>query len=345
MEENKRNEVNNLPVVQNNKGLIKKSFVNDTLKRVGKIGGYATLGTGLLFMGVASSFISVPVIAGILGTVFTIGAVAAGSKSLANVVFRNEDDLLFSSQKKLDGKVHITQKFGMRKELKNFDSVDIAGFMALNTVVGLSRFQNELMNKNKLEQEFTTRTHQINLNVFKELEKLGYIKIDDIKDKGESSLFIEKIGVGNFKSAAKAFTNKNGKTKMKQIDFKLTDKKIDIEDMYIDYISKSDKEKNSSKLGKLLFSDKYGFLSKNRNKGISFNYDKYGRLIIDYKSKESGIEKIEKDIDVLKYRYNEEKDDFALKMQEKNKSNEQVINVDLEKNNERKKEIEEEREI
>ena len=192
MEENKRNEVNNLPVVQNNKGLIKKSFVNDTLKRVGKIGGYATLGTGLLFMGVASSFISVPVIAGILGTVFTIGAVAAGSKSLANVVFRNEDDLLFSSQKKLDGK---------------------------DTVVGLSRFQNELMNKNKLEQEFTTRTHQINLKVFKELEKLGYIKIDDIKDKGESSLFIEKIGVGNFKSAAKAFTNKNGKTKMKQIDF------------------------------------------------------------------------------------------------------------------------------
>lgn len=293
--------------------------VSDILDRIFKIGGYALGAAGLLFAGAAMPFLIAPTLAGIAGAGLTVGAIALTTGSAKNVYFREEKDLMFRSHKDRKGKIHIYQKFGFRKGMKDFDKFDIAGFMALNTVVGLSRFQDEFK-KDLDKQEFTVKTHNLNVKILEELEKAGYLNITNREEKGKSNLFFEKLGVRNFKSAGRAFLNKDGKEKMQQIDFKLTDKKIDLEKMYIDYSKKSDKEKNSSKLGKLLFSDRYGFLSKDRFKGISHSYDKYGRLIIDYKAKEPGMDKIKKDIDVMRYNYDREKDSFVRNMQEKTKN-------------------------
>ena len=258
---------NNLPVEVKKKSLLASNpsygKVFDNLRRAGAIIGSAT--TTLLGLGITAIPFPPATIAG-------YGLFAAGlARFTQNVTLKTEPTLLFGSKKQGD-EIGIYQDlldFGTSTRMTGYEPLEKMAMMGLQTLVGFSRYKQNLKNSPYEEnengekiysQKFATLTHGINLENFKALEALGYIKIDSMtsqfepksldekfaaltKKKDEpkrSYLLMEKIGFGNWKGAkdaAKAmfFGNKEDKEKnskeMQKVSFRLTDKPIDFEEI------------------------------------------------------------------------------------------------------------------
>lgn len=357
----------NLPIPINNKRFLSKLEMNNprlvnNLKRFGKTAGYIMGGLGFATLSAATSFVSVPAVYTIGTIVGFTGTVGMFTKAAINTRFQNEKDLLFTAKKvykvkdgKIDNELQLFQRADVINKVKGLNKSQLAGIIALNTVVGLERYKS-LINTTKYSiedgkkiynQKFSTKTHSLIIKNLKVLEKMGCIKIDEILDnQGSNRLLIEKLTIGNVKGVKNYFKillsgNKEQENKMQRISFRLTDKKIDILEMYKEYL-----QGNQNRITNLLFNEKMGGIlnenlsntrvyfgkidSKNRevkqgleatNKKITIKspkkakrktkigleYDSLGRPFINYNAKESATEMFDK---ILNSSDNKQKLDF-----------------------------------
>ncbi len=264
MEEQKEN---NLPIEVKSKAMLANYPVIgktvDSLRRATAILGSTT--TMLLGLGITVAPIPGAAIAGY--TMFGAGL----TRFTQNVTLKTEPTLLFGSKKQGD-EIGIYQdlfNFGTSSRMAGYEALEKMSMMGLQTLVGFSRYKQNLKdtpfevdeNGQKIySQKFATLTHGINLENFKALEALGYIKIDSMtsqfepksldekiaaltQKKGEpkrSYLLMEKIGFGNWSGARDAvkamlFGDKkekeNNSREMQKVSFRLTDKPIDFEEI------------------------------------------------------------------------------------------------------------------
>jgi len=255
---------NNLPIeVKNNlPAKIKKAGLK-ALKVTGL--GLASLGLGAAFLGTfaIAPLLSIPTLAAFAYT---------GQKFLTNTLFKNYKDLAFVTKKHGEN-IKIYQDIirpDIIKEVSKLNSREKLGFMQLQAIVGMSKFSSQ-----KFKQEnptFETDTHSIVQKTFKNLEDLGYITNYSETFKKTSNLIGPKLAMGNFRNLAE-------KTDFYNVQFNVSDKKIDLED------------ENLRKAFPLVFSQKHGILNKYN---LVQNYD--GSLEIDYKPEKSfnEIKQVEK---------------------------------------------------
>ena len=264
MEEQKQN---NLPIEVKQKAMLANypaiGKTVDSLRRATAILG----STAAMVVGLGMTVAPIPGAAIAGYTVFGAGL----ARFTQNVTLKTEPTLLFGSKKQGD-EIGIYQDlldFGTSSRMAGYEPLEKMSMMGLQTLVGFSRYKQNLkdtpfeVDKNGQKiysQKFATLTHGINLENFKALEALGYIKIDSMtsqfepksldekiaaltKKKGEpkrSYLLMEKIGFGNWsgaKDAVKAMLfgdekeKENNSKEMQKVSFRLTDKPIDFEEI------------------------------------------------------------------------------------------------------------------
>lgn len=299
---------NNLPVE------VKKGFLNIQKDKKEKIikatkaivyAGVLTAGFGLAWGGGSTvlGLLSIP----------TLGAGTIGF--LRNTLIKTYSDSLFGIRQ--GRKVaHIEQnslgidQIKLQTKMKELfkdeksstkEKYKKGGLMALQTLIMLEREKMALEKDPKIENEkgvykknYKTVTHGINIENMKLLEELGYIKIESDIVKKESYLIIEKLGFGQGKEIrklVKAIITGNSKEKksikkeMHTLDFKITDKNIDIEELYKLYNTNKQKMKRFQ----ALFS-KNGILA---TKNIDIQKDEYGVPYIRYDSNKSFVQRVE----------------------------------------------------
>ena len=319
MEKQKNN--NTLLVVKNNSlqevknRMLPKAM--DGAKRIGKILGYSGVALASI---VAVSVGSLPVAA-----IGTVAGIRAGYGAILNTLYKTEPGLMFVSQKKtLKGEIEIFQAsvIDATLKMKGYTNGEKGGMMALQALVGFSRYKKNLEgsdyevgeNGEKIyTQRISTVTHGINIKNFQMLETLGYIKIDSMDNRHsqnlvgrilgrepkekQSLLILEKLGFKNFgdlREIAKAAVtgDKDTLTKMKKtttrITFRLTDKPIDFEELYSKYSDLGQVEDRDERVALRrmagIFNHERGILT---TKNLDIVKDRYGRDILKYNVKES----------------------------------------------------------
>lgn len=310
---------NNLPVEVKPKSLLAeypgvgKAF--DSLRRTGAIIGSATT----MFLGLGITAFPFPP-----ATIVGYSMFAAGlARFTQNTTLKTEPTLLFGSKKQGD-EIGIYQdllNFGTSTRMAGYDSLEKMSMMGIQTLVGFSRYKQNLKdtpyeeteNGQKIySQKFATLTHGINLENFKALETLGYIKIDSMtsqfepksldekiaaltQKKGQpkrSYLLMEKIGFGNWsgaRDAVKAMLFGDEKAKesnskeMQKVSFRLTDKPIDFEEIK-KFRNPQYRKSLSPEVSKAAF--KIGMMARlMENRQLSIKQDAFGRDYIKYPSR------------------------------------------------------------
>lgn len=282
--------------------------------------------------------------------------------------------------------------------MKGYTAYEKGGMMVLQTLVGFSRWKENLKgssfevdeNGNKIyDQKISTTTHGINIKTLKAIEKLGYIKIDSIDDKTrgalgsfiglpaskrKSLLIAEKIGFKNWPDLKKIFKAKISGDKetldsirkdMKQVNFRLTDKEINFEELYnrcanLKEVTNKDEKLALMRLGVVFDNGKEMSANQNiaggkgilANKNIDIEKDMFGRDIIKYGKKYSFSNRIakkkeEKEIGVKSVDLNDElrknvrtNEEIALESSKREEI--EVKSVEKSKNEEEKQKISDE---
>ena len=300
---------NNLPVE------VKSGFLNITedgkekIKRTAKAIGYAGIvvasGGVILFSGAVAGLLAMPpLVAGIMG--FAKNTVIKISKdSLFGIrKGRNEYNLEQSSL----GMDQIKLRRRIKELFKGEESpvkrrYEIGGLMALQTLLVLQKEKMELEKNPKVKneegvysQKYQTVTHGINIENIKLLEELGYLKVEKETFKKQSYLILERLGFGQSKEVgevlkAVATFNKDKKKSLKKdfhtLDLKVTDKPINIEEMYQMY---KDNPKKMKRFNAIF--GKKGILA---NKSIDIQTDSRGMPQIVYDAKKPFIQRIEEE--------------------------------------------------
>ena len=256
--------------------------------------------------------------------------IVAGGIGATNAIFKNEPSLMFmTSKKKGVIEIHENMIRALTLNMKGYTAYEKGGMMVLQTLVGFSRWKENLKgssfemdeNGNKIyDQKISTATHGINVKTLSALEKLGYIKIDSIDDKTrgalgsliglpaskkKSLLIAEKIGFKNWPDLKKIFKAKISGDKetldsmrkdMKQVNFRLTDKEINFEELYnrcanLKEVTSKEEKLALMRLG-IVFDNVKGILAK---KNIDIEKDMFGRDIIKYGEKYSFSDRISKE--------------------------------------------------
>lgn len=282
------------------------------------------LGAGAIgFVGLGVASIGNPIVttAGIATSIYSI------VRGAQNILYKTEPGLMFVTRASLYGERKILQdtRIGLASHMYGYNKYEKAGMMALQALIGSARFKENLKGTPYMQKEdgtrvytqkYSTVTHTVNLRTFEALSDLGLIEIESIDEKfkntgkiaqklklqpkGKKSFLIpEKIGFNNFKSLTelsraaikgdKEELEKN-KVVMKKITFRLTDKPIDFEDMYLKLNNakpyESEKEKEALKTFGLIFNKRRGVLGK---KNIDIGKDVLGRDVILYNRKEENF--------------------------------------------------------
>lgn len=256
--------------------------------------------------------------------------VVAAGLGTTNAIRKTEPSLMFMTSKK-KGVIEIQENMirALTSNMKGYTAYEKGGMMVLQTLVGFSRWKENLKgssfevdeNGNKIyDQKISTTTHGINVKTLSALEKLGYIKIDSIDDKTrgviggliglpaskkKSLLIAEKIGFKNWPDLKKIFKAKISGDKetldsmrkdMKQVNFRLTDKEINFEELYnrcanLKEVTSKEEKLALMRLG-IVFDNVKGILA---NKNIDIEKDMFGRDIIKYGEKYSFSDRISKE--------------------------------------------------
>lgn len=206
-----------LPVLQKQSKL--PINIKNGIKKAGKITKYALLTSGLIITA-AGTIAVAPMVA----LPAMVAAVYSGQKLLNNTVYKSYDDLAFLTQKSGKNTIKIFQdptKLNMTNKIKDYSNIEKAGFMQLQAIVGMSKFNK--MNKKSQINNFSTVSHGITRKTFKKLAKLGYIENYEEEYKKDSNLLLPKLLFGNFKAL-------KDKVQMYDIKFNLTDKPLDLSD-------------------------------------------------------------------------------------------------------------------
>lgn len=301
----------NLPMKKENNGLLsmsQKRRLNKGLggiKKLGKLGLNGLKGVGGLAIMEFGGASANPFIVG-LG--LTIGYSAFGSSlrsSMNEILYKRSKDMLFASRRKINGEISLEQIIDSKLlyKLRKYSPMEKAAVMGLQTLVGLQKFKQEFDDSNKkkavsrdgknnvYKKMFSTTTHGINIKTFKALEKLGYIEIQSLEDVHKSYLVLERVSFGQFKDAKDALMEKISspfekdknstheyQKQMQKLKFMLTDKPIDLDEMYKEYKNNS-KDKNMRRIGMVI--------EALRDKNVDISIDKLGIPSINYKSQKS----------------------------------------------------------
>ena len=298
---------NNLPMEQkrNNKRRI------EGVKRIGKIilnAGIA--GTGLALM----STVGGPVAATIGTGMWFIGGINAGQ----NIILKKQKDSMFTTTKNMKGEIYLAQDSTNIKafqKLKGLLPQEKAAVMGLELFVGLQNYQQQFEDTNKkmetaresennvYSQVFTTCTHGVNIKTIEALEKLGYLQIESKEPKRKSNLIFEKLGFKQYQEvketllAQMSFDKEKMKEHQKQvyeIKFKITDKPLDLDEVYKQYLEVKDtkginlQRKPIKRIGILLD------ILKNRN--FDIETDELGRKRINSKAERPFAKRIQEEL-------------------------------------------------
>lgn len=328
-----QNQSNSLEKVKNRS---LSNFVKTSIPKAYDLGRKALriAGAGAAgFAGAAAAVIGGPVIAPI-GTAVAIYSLARAGM---NVIYKTEPSLMFVSKlDPLSGERKIFQdtRLDLASHMRGYNNYEKAGMMALQSLVGFSRYKTNLEGTDYTPREdgskvytqkYSTVTHTINLKTFEALEKLGLIEIESMDEsfkntgkiadalgmqpKGKKGYLIsEKIGFKNFDSLrdlAKAAlagdkeTLEKSKVTFKKVNFRLTDKPIDFEDLFLKYNKarpyESKEERDALKTFGLVFDRRRGVLG---NKNIDIGKDVLGRSIISYGRKVGFGERLQTELEV-----------------------------------------------
>ena len=332
VEEKNKEEKSNLPVVSNDKFL--KVIPKRAITQIADIGRkvFKIAGAGAIAItGLGMSALNIPII-GAIGIGTFIGASA---RLGTNIIYKTEPGLMFMSRKKASGERQIYQdtRISLARHMRDFSAGEKASMMGLQMLVGFSRYKESLKGSPSTEREdgtkvynqrYSTVTHTVNLKNFQMLENLGLIEIESMNEitknngmvarifgkepKLKTSLLIpEKVGFRNWESLkeiAKARISRDQETlerntvTPKKIVFKLTDKPIDFEDMYLKINGarefESRKEKTALRRFFGIFAEKRGILSKT---GIEIKKDALGRDTLIYNSKSNFSERMSTELE------------------------------------------------
>lgn len=298
---------NNLPMQ------VKKGFLNISKEQKKKVGRFfKAIGYAGLF---TASFGVMWVAGPSLISLLSLPALGAGTIGVAkNSIINTSPDSLFGIRQGRNvahieqvsvGVDQIKLKSKINEMLKNEKSSTIkrykkGGLMALQTLIMLEKEKNLLKKNPKAKNEnglysknYQTITHGINIDNMKLLEELGYIKIESDEVKKESYLILERLGFGQGKEVGKVIKalltrNKEEKKSLKRemhtLKFKVTDKSIDIEELYNLY----NKDKKRMKRFQAIFG-KNGVLA---TENIDVIKDEDGVSTISYDAPKSFVQRI-----------------------------------------------------
>ena len=319
--------INNLPMSIEKHSLIQKKReqkrIKNNIKRIGKIA---------LNSGIAASGVVIAAIGGPIGVPIGIGMYTAfATKSLYDIAFKKEEGTQFVTKRNLKGEISLFQDaLDIRgfSRMKGFEPQEKGALMGIQMLMSLQNYKRQYQDKgipteiardgeNQVyPQVFKTVTHGINIKTIEALEKLGYLQIDknQLLDK-KSILFWEKIGFGQYKKAIEALNSvltrnqdkiKENQVQMSEILFRLTDKPLNLEEIYIKYQDvKSTKDNNPMRkpirrIGSIIEALK--------SKNIDIETDEIGLLRMNYNAKESLATRVVREHEIFNRnkRYREE---------------------------------------
>lgn len=297
--------MSNLPVKSNGNLPAK---IKSSIKKSAKILGYSA---GVLALAGVAVFAPVLAIPSVLCMGYGV------QKIFNSTVYKSYPDLALLARH--SGKnIKIVQdafRPDLLKHLLKLPNREKAGFMQLQTLVGLSKMP--YLDENGVPFSFETDSHGVIRKSLMNLQKLGYIQNYQESFLKNSHLIAPKLAVGNFKGIKDT-------VEMYHINFDRTDKPIDLDD------------KNLQKSFPLVFSKKSGLFVKN-NFDLIKNDD--GSFSVDYNSDHSFIHpepsvknsNFLSDIQSNTPSY-EKQAEIAMNFVDKNNESQKVID---EKNNER----------
>lgn len=206
-----------------------------------------------------------------------------------NIVARRYDDLAISFGRFIPGaKKTMSQSSNISKDMKKqlksmqFSQSATTALMVEQIVLGIDREKRCIQDKKKekltredgteitvLKPKYSTCTHSCNIGTLKKLHQMGYINIDSIRFKKNSSLTYERFMADTMTkgiiSAIKDRLKSSQEKKMQNYDmyivsFRMTDKEINLEDI-IESLSNDKYNKGISTISIDYLSDKEKSLS------------------------------------------------------------------------------------
>ena len=180
---------------------------------------------------------------------------------------------MFVTRRKINGELEIGQdstKLKQAQKIKALQPQEKAAMMGLGMMVSLKNIQQMYEDKdiqtkpalngenNVYPQVFSTVTHGDNVKTLEALEKLGYIQITRKEFKKKSTFAWERLGVGEYKAAQRAFLAKFNPEERKKYEhdfydmaIQITDKKLNIDELVqryvnVDQIDKSNRQERKA---------------------------------------------------------------------------------------------------
>ena len=187
------------------------------------------------------------------------------------------------------------------KKMKGFSKSEKSAVMGVELMLMLKKMQQQYSDNEKIEKEIKTyprvisiETHSTNIELLDALNELGYIQKLEKGFLKNSSLIIERLGFGEWKSAIKAMISvlKKEDRYRKEIyhySFKLTDKPLDFEEIYQKY--KESKE-NDSKSAINIIGQKFETL---RDRKLDIEIDQMGETQLIENANESFANRVERE--------------------------------------------------
>ena len=200
-----------IPITKNNK-ISKK--IKKTIAKTGKIAGYSLALLGITAVGVTMPILALPAVVGVAYT---------EQKLLNNTMYKSHKDLaLITKEGKNSTKIYQDPfRIDILKTVSKLTDVEKAGFLQMQTILGIGRLDN--LDKKGYKKQYETDTHGIVRKTLKDLCKLGYIQNYKEEYIKQSSLIFPKLAFGNVKSLRE-------KKNLYNVRFELGEKKLDIED-------------------------------------------------------------------------------------------------------------------
>lgn len=274
---------------RNNKRII------EGFKRVGKI----ALSAGIGITGVAVSAVTGPVVAVAGMGIGVAGFTNAAMDTLYKKLSKNS---MFVQSKNANGEIKISQSikdFRSFQKLKGLNTYEKGAIMGLELLTELQAIKQQFEDRDTITQQsrngennvypqtYTTTTHGVNINTIEALETLGYLQIERKEPKKKSNLFVEKLGFGQYQEAKEALFSRDESKKVQMYDIalKVTDKKIDFEEIYKSYLELKGTREKSEKISSI---KRLGIIMEAlRKKNIDIVKNDIGETVIDYNAQES----------------------------------------------------------
>ena len=159
----------------------------------------------------------------ILALPAVVGVAYTGQKLLNNTMYKSHKDLALITKEGKNGTKIYQDPFriDILKTVSKLTDVEKAGFLQMQTILGIGRLDN--LDKKGYKKQYETDTHGIVRKTLKDLCKLGYIQNYKEEYIKQSSLIFPKLAFGNVKSLRE-------KKNLYNVRFELGEKKLDIED-------------------------------------------------------------------------------------------------------------------